>query len=124
MISGERQLWQAVIVRALEDAIWVDPNPQGGRSEKVSFNGAAVPRFSANRMRDDAMFWLCTNVRDFQFVCDLAGVQPHKVRAAATRMINATEAERAAWGARGISMFGVRPDGEPRGRRRGPKGCG
>lgn len=124
MICGERQLWQAVILRAFEDAIWVDRNPTGPRSEKVSFNGLGCARITATKLRDDAVFWLCLDSRDFQMVCDLAGVQAHKVRAAATRLIGGTPEEKAHWNSRGFSLSELRGDGPPRGRRLRPKGDG
>ncbi len=117
MILDETRLWQAVILRAIEDAIWVDPNPNGKRSERVSFNGAAIARLTATRLRDDAVFWLTMDKRDFVDVCEMAGIAPHQVRRAATRIINATPREKAYWNTHGFSLRDLQEPSEPRGRR-------
>lgn len=116
-IKGERRMWQAVILRAIEDAIWMDPHPGGKRSERVSFNGSWMARTTATRMRDEAVFWLCVDRRDFLTVCDMAGVTPHKIRSSLSRIINAPDEEKARWNANGFPMSGLWRDGNA-GRRR------
>ena len=122
MIGGEERMWQAVILRALEDAIWVDKNPNGKRSQRISFNGLHLARATATRLRDDAVFWLCVDMKDFTDVCEKAGLQPHQVRRAATRLINSSPAEKAYWNANGFSLRDLQGDGEPRRRSLRPRG--
>lgn len=104
MIVDERRLWQAVILRALQDAVWVDPNPHGRRGSRVPFCGASMARATAARLRDDAIFWLTTDIRDFTAVCENAGLTPHLVRKGAQLVLGASDEQKATWSANGFSV--------------------
>ena len=62
----ERQLWCAVVERALQDA--VGPAAMAARDE------ARRPE------RQDALQWFLENSRDYQMACDAAGVDPDHLR--------------------------------------------
>jgi hypothetical protein len=117
MIADEPRLWQAVILRALQDAVWVDPNPEGRRGARVPFCGASIARVSAMRLRDEAAFWLLMDERDFTTVCENAGLLPSQVRDGARKILGASHEQKSIWSANGFSvsdLWGVR---EPRSRR-------
>jgi hypothetical protein len=68
---AERQLWCAVIDRALQDAL-----------DRV----AAVSESSErNRIRDDARAWFVRNSSEFRIACESAGFDPDELR---TRIIS------------------------------------
>lgn len=66
--SADRSLWRAVIVQAFDDATG-DP-----QSEKSNFGRDSNDEIPAARE------WLTEDYEDFEFVCDLAGVEPDAVR--------------------------------------------
>jgi hypothetical protein len=64
--SPERQLWCAVVERAMQDAV--------GPS-------AALDHCEARRReRQDALKWFLEGGRDYQMACDAAGVDPEHLR--------------------------------------------
>lgn len=69
-ISDERQLWNAVILLAIEDATYAL-----GKSRQRDLE--------ILRARD----WLTNPSRDFAEVCSLAGQEPDRIRAQARRLI-------------------------------------
>ena len=71
--SPERQLWCAVLGRALEDALG---NPGG--------IGEARARSQAVR---DARLWFAENGDDFRRACDAAGFEPDLLRDRALRLM-------------------------------------
>lgn len=109
--DGEQRMWGAVILRAIVDAVWVDPEPTGRLSDKVNFNGIMMRR-AANRLRDEAVFWLTLDNHGFNRICDLAGVQPSVVRKA---FLHATDEDKARWAAADLSMHDLRSAGQLRG---------
>jgi hypothetical protein len=68
---SEHQLWCAVIQQAIIDA-----------TEPLSTTKASI-RLDQLRSRD----WLTKPNKDFNAICALAGMEPTRVRALATRMI-------------------------------------
>lgn len=57
MVAGERRLWRAVVLQAIDDV------------------------FSLNdRNQRAAIRWIFGNSKDFRMVCELAGVAPRWVR--------------------------------------------
>lgn len=66
----EPGLWRAVITQALMDA--------ASRSRKSD----------ARRSRSDALHWLLSDTRDFEAVCDHAGLDPDYVRTRARQAIS------------------------------------
>lgn len=104
-------MWGAVILRAIIDAVWVDPNPTGGLSEKVNFGGI-ITRRSANRLRDEAVFWLTLDNTGFKQVCEKAGLGPSVVRKC---FLGATDADKARWATADLSLHDLRPASELRG---------
>jgi hypothetical protein len=74
--SRERQLWCAVIERAVQDAIRPD-GPTGTTSEQ-------------RRQREEARRWFVENSHDFRVACDAAGFDPDCVRDRVLRMADAT----------------------------------
>lgn len=109
--DGEQRLWGAVILQAIVDAIWVDPDPTGPLSANVNFAGS-VRRRMANRLRDEAVFWLTLDNHGFNHICDLAGVRPSVVRKV---FLNATEEDKARWATADLSMHELRPASKLRG---------
>jgi hypothetical protein len=93
--SDEQRLWGAVILRAIADAAWVDSNPTGGPSEKISFWGTRIRRQHANRLRDEAVFWFTFDSQNFRDVCANAGLEPDNVRRLARRAMEASDDEKA-----------------------------
>ena len=71
--AAERQLWCAVIGRALEDAL--------GNVGAVSGDTARA------RAVEEARAWFSDNDEDFRRVCDAAGYDPDIVRSRALRLI-------------------------------------
>jgi hypothetical protein len=71
--GAERQLWCAVIGRALEDALG---NVGGVSGESARW-----------RAVDEARAWFFENGDDFRSVCDAAGYDPDVLRARAMRLI-------------------------------------
>jgi hypothetical protein len=64
--SPERQLWCAVVERAMQDAVGCN---------------AAWDRCEARRReRQDALRWFVEGGRDYQLACDAAGVDPDHLR--------------------------------------------
>lgn len=117
---GERRLWQAVLIRAMQDAIWIDQKPTGKHTGDVLWFGRYIARKTAYRTRDDAVFWLLTDNHDFPRVCDMAGLTPSVVRRGAQRMLEASSEQKAEWYTNGFQvsdMWGVgdtRPErGDP-----------
>jgi len=70
--SRERQLWCAVIERAVQDAI----RPDGP--------GATAPEHV--RQREEARRWFADNSHDFRSACDAAGFDPDFLRDRVLRM--------------------------------------
>ncbi len=68
-VRGERALWRAVILQALEDAASNTQKP-AGKYHKI-----------------EALNWLEGRGEDFAMVCDLAGLLPKDVRCAAKRAL-------------------------------------
>lgn len=68
--TGQRQLWCAVILRAVEDATSTTPSVE----------------------RSQARAWLTGYSRDFATVCNFADQEADRVRAIATRLIAEAEA--------------------------------
>jgi hypothetical protein len=64
--SPERQLWCAVVERAMQDA--------------VGCNAAMADREVRRRERQDALNWFLEGGRDYQLACDAAGVDPDHLR--------------------------------------------
>jgi hypothetical protein len=93
--DGEQRMWAAVILRAISDAVWVDANPTGPGSQKISFWNTIVRRRTANRLRDDAVFWFTMDNPAFREVCSYAGLEPSQVRKWALRAMEANNEERA-----------------------------
>jgi hypothetical protein len=62
----ERQLWCAVVERALQDA--VGPSAMAARAE------------TCRPERQDALQWFLENSRDYQMACDAAGIDPEYLR--------------------------------------------
>jgi hypothetical protein len=75
--SRERQLWCAVIERAVQDAIRAD-GPGGATPEQA-------------RQRDEARRWFAENGHDFRLACDAAGFNPDTVRDRVLRMADVAE---------------------------------
>ncbi len=73
--SPERQLWCAVISRALQDAL----------------NDVATVSnlFRRGQIRDDARSWFIQNDADFQAACNAAGYDPSVLRPRVLRLIGA-----------------------------------
>lgn len=70
--SRERQLWCAVIERAVQDAVRPDGVP-GATPEQT-------------RQRDEARRWFADNGHDFRIACDAAGFDPDTLRDRVLRM--------------------------------------
>lgn len=100
----DRRLWQAVLIRAMQDAIWIDQHPTGKPTGDVSWFGSRVARQTAYRMRDEAAFWLLTDNRDFVRVCDLAGLTPSVVRRGAQKMLEASDEQKSDWYKNGFQV--------------------
>jgi hypothetical protein len=66
MECPERQLWCAVVERALHDALNPGEGACGGQDWR--------------RIHDDARRWFLRNNRDFRLVCDAAGYDPDVLR--------------------------------------------
>ena len=64
--SAERQLWCAVIGRALNDALHTV--------------GAATGEVQRDRIRDEAREWFLRNGGDFRAACESAGYDPDYLR--------------------------------------------
>jgi hypothetical protein len=75
---GERSLWCAVVLAAIDDAI--------GRRIPVD-SASATTRA---RVRDEARDWLLKPNRDFDFVCSLAGFDPDAVREGVVPLLTAS----------------------------------
>lgn len=74
--SRERQLWCAVIERAVQDAVRLD-GPSGATPEQT-------------RQRDEARRWFAENGHDFRIACDAAGFDPDTLRDRVLRMADET----------------------------------
>jgi hypothetical protein len=66
MYSPERQLWCAVLDRAMQDA-----------SDQVAAAGSDQAR---QRLRQDAQRWFVENGHDYRYVCESAGIDPDELR--------------------------------------------
>ena len=75
--SPEKQLWCAVIGRALQDAT-TDVDLVANVHEK-------------RRLRDDARQWFASNGDDFRLACDGAGYDADVIRMRALRLSSARE---------------------------------
>ena len=64
--SPERQLWCAVLDRAMQDA-----------ADRVAAAGSEQVR---QRLRLDAQRWFVENGRDYRYVCESAGIDPDELR--------------------------------------------
>jgi hypothetical protein len=64
--SPERQLWCAILARAVDDAL-----------DRVSGVGGHVERA---RIREDARRWIVQNGGDFRMACEAAGYDPESLR--------------------------------------------
>lgn len=73
----EQRLWGAVILQAIRDIQWADPNPNGPPNE-VMANG--LRRLDRVRLRDEALVWLIYDEIGFPRVCDMAGLDPGYTR--------------------------------------------
>jgi len=65
--APERQLWCAVLGRAVQDA-----------AERV---GAISQPVARRRLCDEARRWFATNSADFRYACESAGYDPDYLRA-------------------------------------------
>lgn len=115
---GERMLWCAVIERAILDAVDVEhtlKNIEDSNRDKIEEYEAAVQAAmkagkageyhrhlsmrhplseihrSAMRAQRDAQKWVIGNSKDFQMVCDLAGLEPDAIRRATMERIKAAK---------------------------------
>jgi hypothetical protein len=70
---SERQLWCAVIGRALEDAVG---NP-----------GGAAGAVARHRAIEESRRWFLSNDPDFRLVCDAAGYDPDVLRHRVLRLL-------------------------------------
>jgi len=70
--SRERQLWCAVIERAVQDAI--RPDAPGGTTPEHA------------RQREEARRWFAENGHDYRVACDAAGFDPDFLRDRVLRM--------------------------------------
>lgn len=113
--EAEQRMWGAVIVRAIADAVWVDSNPTGNLNEKINFGCTIIRRRSANRLRDEAVFWLTMDNRSFREKCSWAGVEPEKVRRWAMRAMESSHEDKARLAAQAdLSLHDLREAGELR----------
>jgi hypothetical protein len=71
--SPERQLWRAVISRALQDAL----------NDVATIS--SVPQ--REQICSDARRWFVANTHDFQAACNAAGYDPSAVRQRVLRLI-------------------------------------
>lgn len=116
--ESAQRMWGAVIVRAIADAIWVDPNPAGSSSEKISFWATKMRRHQANRLRDEAVFWFTFDSQNFREVCSNAGIDPDTVRRLARRAMESSNEDKARLAASAdVSLHDLRIAGELRGGR-------
>jgi hypothetical protein len=72
--SPERQLWCAVIGRALQDAL-----------DNAEANSEMAQR---ERIRSEARSWFVQNGEDFQAACNAAGIEPSLLRQRVMRMMS------------------------------------
>lgn len=80
-IDGYRNLWLAVLMRALRDALLEeDANPDHAHNFWWPIHVA--DKKTIPLVRDRARFWLTEDKQDFQMVCDLAGLDAGTTRAA------------------------------------------
>jgi hypothetical protein len=73
--SAERQLWCAVLDRALQDAM-----------DRIATVSGPVER---QKLREDARDWFLRNGRDFRAACESAGYDPDYLRTRILSMISA-----------------------------------
>jgi hypothetical protein len=73
----ERRLWAAVIIQAVRDMQWEDPRPDGPPGEVMT---DGLRRLDWVRIRDEALVWLLYDADGFGRACDLAGVNPDRLR--------------------------------------------
>ena len=90
-ISGERRLWAAVILRAIQDALWRDDDPCGSPRQLVWFFSDSMRRKYATRIRDEAIFWLTIPNHSFSDRCLMAGLDPDVVRTKARKLLDAAK---------------------------------
>ncbi len=121
---GTRRLWQAVLLRAIQDAMWVDRNPTRKLTGDVVFFSWAVSRQTANHMRDEAVFWLLVDNPDFAHVCDAAGMTPTVVRRGVQKMMEASDEQKIKWHTSGLQVSDLWGIGDARAECVGPQGNG
>lgn len=115
--EAAQRMWGAVILRAIVDAIWVDPNPNGDPSEKISFWSTRIRRMQANRLRDEAVFWFTFDSQHFRDVCANADLDPDNVRRLARRAMESSDEEKSRLAASAdVSLHDVRAISELRSR--------
>jgi hypothetical protein len=76
MNSPERQLWCAVLDRAMQDA-----------ADHVAAAGSDPAR---RRLRSDAQRWFAEAGTDYRYVCESAGIDPDELR---SRMLRRGDTE-------------------------------
>ncbi len=80
--SPERQLWCAVVGRALQDAM-----------DRIATVSGTAERL---RIREDARAWFLRNSPDFRMACESAGYDPDHLRMRILHLIDADGTTRAA----------------------------
>ena len=111
---GERRLWQAVLIRAIQDAVWIDQYPTNKHTGEVLWFGRRIAKQTAHRIRDEAVLWLLTDNRDFVYVCDMAGFTPSVVRQGAQKMMEASDEQKLDWYTNGLQVSDLWRLGESR----------
>lgn len=84
----EQRLWGAVILQAIRDMQWVDPNPNGPPNEGLT-NG--MRRLDWVRIRDEALVWLIYDEVGFPRACELAGLDPDYMRRKIRKLVEASD---------------------------------
>lgn len=81
--DAHKRLWGAVLIRAIADALWLEP-----RRSNTSGSGGSVTYLEQHR----AKRWFGT--LDFRIVCTLADMDPAFMRDRVGRLVDAPEHER------------------------------
>jgi hypothetical protein len=83
-----RRVWQAVILRALKDAVleYRDIDRRRRWSAIAASSAVNIPL-----IRDKARFWLIEDNQGFRDVCEAAGVDPELLRRVAKRILSSEE---------------------------------
>ena len=77
----EQDFWLAMVLRAVEDARWVDPNPNGSPDQIISgMGGFSMRRRDLVRIRDEALVWLFYDEFFFRRACEFAGLNADYIR--------------------------------------------